>query len=87
MSNRFKASLALLCTTCMSGIANAQSAQEVPSDGTEILVTAQRRSERLQDVPISIVALDENRLKSSNITNTAELGQLTPGLVINQQGA
>ena len=53
----------------------------------EVIVTAQRRSERLQNVPISIVVLGEEKLKQANIISTEDLGQLTPGLAINRQGA
>jgi iron complex outermembrane receptor protein len=45
----------------------------------EIVVTAQKRSERLQDVPMSITAADAQRLQSLGITNTGDLGKLVPG--------
>jgi iron complex outermembrane receptor protein len=48
----------------------------------EILVTAQRRSERTQDVPISISAFSAAQLSNQGITNTDGLSQITPGVVI-----
>lgn len=47
----------------------------------DIVVTAQRRRESLQSVPISIVALDQTRLHELNIRTTDQLQFATPGLV------
>ncbi len=46
----------------------------------DIVVTATRRSENQQRVPISIVAFKGETLRTFNIASTAELPQLTPGL-------
>jgi iron complex outermembrane receptor protein len=46
----------------------------------EIVVTAQRRSESLQTVPISVVAINEAALKDANITNVVDLPALVSGL-------
>ena len=45
-----------------------------------IIVTAQRRSERLQDVPVAITALEASTLERFNIQGTKDLPLLTPGL-------
>lgn len=52
----------------------------------EILVTAQRRSERLQDVPISITAVTGESLAQSGVSNIRELGNIVPGLTFTTQG-
>jgi iron complex outermembrane receptor protein len=52
------------------------------SNVQEIIVTAQRRSERAHDVPISIAAFNAEQLSSQGITNTDNLSQVTPGLVV-----
>src|SRR4051794_11716417 len=52
----------------------------------EIVVTAERRSSRLQDVPISITALTPDALQRANITSTRDLAMLTPGLRIESTG-
>ncbi len=46
------------------------------------MVTAQRRSESLQDVPISITALTGETLANSGIQQTEQLSTLTPGLLV-----
>jgi iron complex outermembrane receptor protein len=51
----------------------------------EIIVTAQKREERLIDVPISIVALSAAELQERNITSLDDLAMAVPGLSINSQ--
>jgi iron complex outermembrane recepter protein len=46
----------------------------------EIVVTAQRRSESLQDVPMSITALTGAQLESAGAITTQDLQLVTPGL-------
>jgi iron complex outermembrane receptor protein len=46
----------------------------------DIVVTAQKRSERLQDVPIAITAIEGEALQSRGITSTIDLPQIAPGL-------
>jgi len=57
-------------------------ASEVP----EIVVTTRKRSENLQDVPISIEAFTAEDLQRSLILGVADLAMNTPGLSIEQQG-
>jgi iron complex outermembrane receptor protein len=49
---------------------------------SEIVVTAQKRSERLQDVPIAVTAFNAATMKALSLTDTLDLGQLTAGLVV-----
>jgi iron complex outermembrane receptor protein len=49
----------------------------------EIIVTAQRREESAQDVPISITVFDGKQLANANITNSADLALYTPSLSTN----
>jgi iron complex outermembrane receptor protein len=61
----------------------AQEAQPRADQGVtveDVVVTAQRRSERLQDVPISITALSSEALDRSGVTSTQDLARVTPGL-------
>ena len=44
-------------------------------------VTAQRRSEDLQKVPITVQSFDAQQLQNAGVTSTVDLGRLTPGLV------
>lgn len=50
---------------------------------SEIIVTAQKRSERLQDVPVSVAALTPDVLAKTAIDSTSALNSLVPGLNLN----
>jgi iron complex outermembrane recepter protein len=61
------------------GVANAAMQLE------EIVVTAQKRSESMQDVPIAISAFSANELAKSGIKSYDDLGLVTPGLTSSRQ--
>lgn len=48
----------------------------------EIIVTAQRKEEKLSRVPVSIVAFGSEALQTRNITSEQDVGQLVPGLQV-----
>lgn len=48
----------------------------------EIIVTAQKREERIQDVPISIVAMSAATLENANIRDVKDLPRLVPNFSI-----
>jgi iron complex outermembrane receptor protein len=51
----------------------------------EIVVTAQRRSEDLQNVPIAITALSGDTLTKAGVESVGDLAQLTPSLQFGQR--
>ncbi|MCP1471478.1 iron complex outermembrane receptor protein [Sphingobium sp. OAS761] len=70
------------------GIAHAQD-NEAQDDGTrlqEIVVTAQRRTENIQNVPISVTALSADTLDNARVTDIRNLSGLAPNVLINSQG-
>ena len=50
--------------------------------GTDIVVTAQKRAESLQKVPISIVAFDGKALEDANVFTVTDLQRIAPSLNI-----
>ena len=48
----------------------------------EIIVTARKRSESIQDVPVAVSALSAAQLEKGNIPMTQDLGKLTPNVVL-----
>lgn len=90
---RFSARLlASACLACFaSGIARAQdgpppAADAAGDDGVkDIVVTAQRRSQRLQDVPIAVSAITAGDLTASGVSSTNDLSSAVPGLELGRQ--
>lgn len=72
----------LLLTALPEGAALGQEAR--PSSLEEVVVTAQKREENLQDVPISINALSAEQLGSAQVSSVADLANISPS--INLQG-
>ena len=57
------------------------------ADSSDIIVTARRTEERLQDVPISISAFGEEQLRQRQLSTEADLQTAVPGLTIRQNGS
>ena len=73
---------ALAVTTAFACTSVAQAALE------EIVVTAQKRSESLQDVPIAVTAFTGESMETLGITNASDLVDVTPGFAAGtQQGS
>ncbi|USA44410.1 TonB-dependent receptor [Spongiibacter taiwanensis] len=51
----------------------------------EVVVTAQKREESAQDVPISIQAYSQGVLDAKGVVNAADLPHITPGLTVTAQ--
>ncbi|HEY6640646.1 TonB-dependent receptor [Povalibacter sp.] len=75
------AALALSAATTLPA-----SGQETSSGGARnietIIVTAQKREQNLQDVPISVTAVSEQLLKDTGVKDIKDLTILTPGLLV-----
>jgi iron complex outermembrane recepter protein len=91
MSRRSCLSLAGLGLLLAPGAVSAQSTPATDSDAVsegieDIVVTAQRREERLQDVPIAVTAISGTQLTNSGVATTQDLVTVTPALTISQNG-
>ena len=64
------------------GVAPARPQTADPSD---IVVTARRVEERLQDVPISITVFNQDQLDDRNVSTAADLANYTPSLSANSR--
>ena len=77
------AAAAGLAGLCVMSASVAQTASQQAGAGTgieEVIVTAQRREERLQDVPISVTAFSQEKLDSQGLKSIDDLTRLTPGV-------
>ena len=60
-------------------------AEEVtPGQLEEVIVTAQKRSERIQDVPMSITAVSRDELSKEGVFGPADLEKVAPGFTYRQ---
>lgn len=60
--------------------------QDTTSRVDDIVVTAQKRSERLLDVPMSVSATSGEELSNAGISSTGSLQQISPGLLTVNNG-
>ncbi len=70
-------------TLALSGTAGAQDAAPQKAAGAgvaDIVVTAQKRAERLQDVPVAISSVSGELLRSTNLTNITDIRFLAPSV-------
>jgi iron complex outermembrane recepter protein len=83
--------LALSCGVAGNAFAQANTAAPAqqataPQAQGDIVVTAQRREQRLQDVPINITAMSGEQLNARGVTSTQDLGKISPGVIVSQFG-
>jgi iron complex outermembrane receptor protein len=74
---------AVLLALAVPGVSYGQA---TPGPLEEIVVTAQKRSESLQDIPFSVAAVTEETLRRSGATNLVELARNVSGLAITDLG-
>ncbi len=81
------ASLIALSAALWGGAALAQDAQEAEQSGNrEIIVTAQRRAESVQAVPITIAAFDQKMVEASGSDDITDLNGITPNVILQTEG-
>jgi iron complex outermembrane recepter protein len=81
----FKHSIAICaCAVVLGSALDAQAQQPAATESTgaleEILVTAERRAENIQNVPIAVSAFTAESMQSRNLVDIKALGNLTPGV-------
>jgi outer membrane receptor protein involved in Fe transport len=81
------ASLPLLAV-CHAGAANAQTAPAAQTEPvTPIVITANRRSQTIDAVPMAVTAISANAMDAAAVRDTQDLTRLAPGLVITVGGS
>ena len=68
--------VALVAATAIPGLAQAQGSGLLE----EVTVTAQKRAESVQDLPIAVTAFSGDTMKALGFTNSIQLAAQTPGL-------
>lgn len=88
MKYRTKLSLAMLCSTCMATPSLAQDAEtgagELAADDNVIIVTATKRAQDVQDIPIAVTAVSEAQLEQQGVVNVQNIGSVSPSFSTSQ---
>ncbi len=81
------AALIGVCGCSMPALAQDATTGTDAADGgiQEIIVTAQKREQNLQEVPVAITAVTSEALVSAGVTTTADLNAVVPGLNVTHQ--
>lgn len=69
------------CAFGFAGVASAQD-QDGPQTIDDIIVTAQKREQNLQDVPIVVTSLSAETLQDAGVRDIKDLQILTPGMTV-----
>jgi len=74
-----------LCIFAATAVASAAAVAQVATPSTtegltEIIVTAQKRAENLQDVPVAVTALSGDELAARGVTDVQEFSRLVPNM-------
>lgn len=79
---------ALLCAFLLPAGGSVALAEDAVSNRVleEIVVTAQKREQSIQDVPIAITALDGNLLESNGANNLTDINGIAPNVILTEVG-
>jgi outer membrane receptor protein involved in Fe transport len=69
-----------------AGVATAQDAADDAGAMGEVVVTAQKRNERLLDVPVAISAVDGSQLVDNGSTQLTDYAAYVPGMYVDSHG-
>ncbi|HEX7858537.1 MAG TPA: TonB-dependent receptor [Sphingobium sp.] len=83
MIRSYKLRLAVGTALTFVGMGAATAGAQAQEGSADIIVTARRVEERLQDVPISITVLNQQQITNRNINSGADLATYTPSLTAN----
>ena len=81
-----KSPIALAISTVLLGAASSITpfAQAQDAMIEEVVVTARKRQESLQDVPVAVTALTPNQLERGSIMRTTDIDKMVPNVELHQ---
>lgn len=82
--NVLKGSLVAVLLAGTAAPAMAQAAADTQGGGDEIIVTARKKEEALQDVPLTITVVTQDQIARANLDNINDLAFQTPGFSFRQ---
>lgn len=81
------AAVLIMPATTMSAMAQSQAPVDEAASNNEILVTAQRRTERLEEVPMSIAVVSQETLENVGVNSVRDLANVTSGFQVGNSGS
>ena len=87
-----KSASSLGVVIAFASMAPAYAAEPAPAGddavtGGEIVVTARRRAESLQDIPLSVTAFDSAALETAGVNSFRDMARLMPGVQFTERGS
>lgn len=88
MNTTFKLAMRVCLLTSTAATSSAAMAQAGTDDSSnsggvsEIIVTAQKREQNLQDVPVSVAVIGKDDLVANRITSLLDVGAVAPGISV-----
>jgi iron complex outermembrane recepter protein len=87
---RYQLPCVMLAVGMLQGVGQAQVPASDPADTPqlqEVVVTAQKRSEGIKEIPLSVTVLSGSALENQKIENYDDLARAVPGLAVSDAGA
>jgi iron complex outermembrane receptor protein len=91
---RLKTARALAMTSCLVGVSPALAQEQTNTSSpkaeagiAEIIVTANRRAQNQQDVPIAVTAVTSEMAEKLGVSDIATLTNIVPGFTFNRQSS
>lgn len=84
------AALSVICWSSLPGVSQAQGQEGRAAKNDDIgviVVTAQKRSEDVKDVPMSVSVLGGDALEQQKVSDYQDLGRVVPGLAVTNSGS
>jgi len=78
----FRGSASVIAVLAALAVAGTASAQDAPVGVDALIVTAQKREQNLQDVPVTVTSVSEKLLEAAGVRDIKDLTILTPGLTV-----
>ena len=83
--------VARIASADQASMSAVNAADPPPASGVgevqEIVVTAQRRAEKVMDVPLSVTAYSGEAIAAAGVADTSALQDATPGLIYSKEGS
>ena len=82
MTFKIRPAVVLACAAALPVSTWAAEAEESTGALEEIVITAQKRTERLEDVPVSAAVVSSEIMESSNAGDISDLNRLVPSVML-----